>query len=164
MTNDLDELRKKVISSSQWNSVKNDKEQKINSVGTDKVQADETAAIGGTQLMKHLKAQGKDPKEQNISSAEIGQKTGSAEASAMYRRKPTWKTKAAEQNRNPDETATIHRSQTKRANAQGMNSKEQNISSAATAQKTDSAETTTCLPWHISWIGKKPRVRKRKAS
>jgi hypothetical protein len=163
MTNDLDELRKKVISSSQWNSVKNDKEQKINSVETDKVQADETAAIGGTQLMKHLKAQGKDPKEQNISSAEIGQKTGSAEASAMYRRKPTWKTKA-EQNRNPDETATIHRSQTKRANAQGMNSKEQNTSSAATAQKTDSAETTTCLPWHISWIGKKPRVRKRKAS
>ncbi|RCV41889.1 hypothetical protein SETIT_9G170800v2 [Setaria italica] len=183
MTNDLDELRKKVTSSSQWNSVKNDKEQKINSGETDKAQCsaetttmyrkkptrkteavqntnpDETAAIGGTQPMKHFKAQGKDSTEQNISSAEIGQKTGSAEASAMYRRKPTRKTKA-EQNRNPGETATIRRNQTKHAKAQGTDSKERNISSAETAQKTGSAETTTGQPWQISWIGKKPRLRK----
>ncbi|CAN6287544.1 unnamed protein product [Urochloa humidicola] len=186
ITNDLDGLRKKITSSSHWNSVKNDKEQKITSVETDEAQGsaepttmcwkkrmqkmkdakksnpDETATIGGTKPMKHAKAQGKDSKEQNISSAEIAQKIGSAETSAMHRKKPTPKTKAV-QNRNPDETATICRTQTKHAKAQGMDSKEQNTSSAETAQKTGSAETTTGQLWQLSWIGKKPRLRRRKA-
>ncbi|XP_012698113.1 WD40 repeat-containing protein HOS15 [Setaria italica] len=116
MTNDLDELRKKVTSSSQWNSVKNDKEQKINSGETDKAQC-------------------------------------SAETTTMYRKKPTRKTEAV-QNTNPDETAAIGGTQPMK------HFKAQNISSAETAQKTGSAETTTGQPWQISWIGKKPRLRK----
>ncbi|OEL36970.1 BURP domain-containing protein 12 [Dichanthelium oligosanthes] len=182
MTNDLDELRKKVTSSLKCNSVKNDKEQKINSVETDEAQCsaetntmyrkqpmrktkavqnsnpDETATIRRTLGMKHAKAL--DSKEQNISSAEIAQKIASAETTAMHRKKPMRKIKAA-QNSNPDETATRRRIQTmKHAKARGMDSKEQNISSAETAQKTGSAETTTDLGRQLSWIGKKPRVRK----
>ncbi|CAN6298578.1 unnamed protein product [Urochloa humidicola] len=129
MIHDLDELRKKITSNSQWNSVKNDKE-KINSVEADSKE--------------------KDSEEQNISSAEIAQKIGSSGTSAMHRKKPTQKTMAA-QNRNPDETATIRRTQTKHAKAQGMDSKEQNASSAGT---------TTGQLWQLSWIGKKPRRRK----
>ncbi|CAN6310208.1 unnamed protein product [Urochloa humidicola] len=116
MTHDLDELRKKITSNSQRNSVKND-EEKINSVEADKAQC-------------------------------------SAETSAMYRKKPTQKTMAA-QYRTPDETATIRTTQTKHAKAQGMDSKEQNTSSAGT---------TTGQLWQLSWIGKKLRQRKLKPS
>ncbi|RLN40398.1 hypothetical protein C2845_PM01G35290 [Panicum miliaceum] len=187
MTDDLDELRKKITRSSECNSVKDDKEQRIDSVETDKAQCsaetttmyrkkpmretkavqnsspDETATIHRNQPMKHGKAQGIDSKEQNIRSAEIGQKTGSAEATAMHRKKLMQKMKAA-QNSNPGETAKIHRTQpVKHAKVQGMGSKEQNIISAETTQKTGSAEATTGQGLQqLSWIGKKPRLRKWK--
>ena len=160
MTNDLDELRKKITSSSKCNSVKDDKEKRIDCVETDKVQCSaETATV---QPMKHAKAQGIVSKEQNIWSAEIGQHTGSAETTAMHRKKLMQKWKAA-QNSNPGETAKIHRTQPmKHAKVQGMDSKEQNIVCAETIQKTGSAETTTGQGLQLSWIGKRPRQRRWK--
>lgn len=119
MTNDLDELTKKITSSGKHNSVKNDKEQKIDPVETDKAQ-----------------------------------KIGSAETATTYRKQPMRKIKAA-QNSKPDETAIPR--------AQPVNhAKAQNISSAETVQKTGSVENTTGLGLHLSWIGRKPRLRKRK--
>ena len=146
MTNDLDELRKKITSSSKCNSVKDDKEQ----------------CSAETTTMNHAEAQGIVSKEQNIWSAEIGQNTGSAETTAMHRKKLMRKWMAA-QNSNPGETAKIHRTQPmKHAKVQGMDSKEQNIVCAETTQKTGSAETTTGQGLQLSWIGKKLRLKKWK--
>lgn len=120
MTNDLNELTKKITSSGKHSSVKNGKEQKIDSVETGR-----------------------------------GQKIGSAETATTDRKQPMRKTKAA-QNSKPNETATMQR-------AQPVNHvKAQNISSAETVQKTGSVENTTELGLHLSWIGRKPRLRKRK--
>ncbi|XP_066325380.1 WD40 repeat-containing protein HOS15-like [Miscanthus floridulus] len=120
ITNDLDELMKKITSSGKHSSVKNDKEQKIDSVETDKEQ-----------------------------------KIGSAETTTTFRKQPMRKTKAA-QNSKPDEIATMRRAEPVR------HAKAQNINSAETVQKTSSVETTTGLGCHLSWIGRKPRLRKRK--
>ncbi|KAJ1294572.1 hypothetical protein BS78_01G155200 [Paspalum vaginatum] len=114
------------------------------------------------KIMKHAKAQGIDSEKQNISSAEIAQKVGSAETSAMYRKKPMRKTEAV-QNSSPDQTATLLRTQPmKHAKTQGTDSKEQNISAAETAQEISSVKTSTGQAWQLSWIGKKPRLQKRK--
>ena len=157
MTNDLDELRKKITSSSKCNSVKDDKEKRIDCVETDKVQCS-----AETTTMNHAEAQGIVSKEQNIWSAEIGQNTGSAETTAMHRKKLMRKWMAA-QNNTPGETAKIHRTQPmKHAKVQGMDSKEQNIVCAETTQKTGSAETTTGQGLQLSWIGKKLRLKKWK--
>ncbi|CAL4934714.1 unnamed protein product [Urochloa decumbens] len=110
ITNDLDELRKKITDSSQWKSVKNDKEQ--NSVETDKAQCSAEATTTAEAMQKMKDAQ----------------------------------------NSNPEETATIGGTKPMRhAKAQGKGSKEQN---------TSSAETTCGQLWQLSWIGKKPRLRK----
>lgn len=205
MTNDVEELRKKIASSAKLEFVKNDndqidsvetdKAQKIYSVGTDSAQKigsaettrmsrkkpvpkmkavqnnnpDETAIMRRTQLMKHIlrpmkrvKAQGIDSKEQNISSAKIAQKVGSAKTSVMYKKKPMQKTKAV-QNSSPDQTAAVRRTgPMKHAKTQGTDSKEQNITAAETAQKISSVEATTGQASRLSWIGKKPRLQKRK--
>jgi len=120
MTNDLDELMKKISSSGKHSSVENDKEQKIDSVETDKAQ-----------------------------------KIDSAETTTTYRKQPMRKTKAA-QNSKPDEIATMRKAEPVK------HAKAQNINSAETLQKTGSVETTTGLGCHLSWIGRKPRLRKRK--
>lgn len=128
MTNDLDDLIKKITSTEKHNSAKNDKEQKIDSVDTDK-----------------------------------GLKIGCVETTPTYRKQSMREIKAA-QKRNPDKTAKMHRAQPKKhAKAQGIDSKEQNIGSAETAKKTGFVETTKELGWQLSWIGRKPRlIRKRK--
>lgn len=120
MTNDLDELMKKITSSGKHSSVKNDKEQKIDSVETDKER-----------------------------------KIGSPETTTTYRKQPMRKTKAA-QNSKPYEISTMRRAEPVK------HAKTQNINSAETLQNTGSVETTTGLGGNLSWIGRKPRLRKRK--
>jgi hypothetical protein len=112
------------------------------------------------ELMTKITSSGKhssvkNDKEQKIDSVETDkeQKIGSAETTTTYRKQPMRK---AAQNSKPDEIATMRRAEPVK------HAKAQNINSAETVQMTSSVETTTGLGCHLSWIGRKPRLRKRK--
>ncbi|XP_062213362.1 uncharacterized protein LOC133914250 [Phragmites australis] len=181
ITNDSDELKRKITSSVKPNSVEKDKEQKTDSVKTDKAQnidSAETATICRTPpVMQQVKAQGADAKKQKISSAEKAQKTQSVETTTRQRWQIRWiakklrtqKTKARKadtaQNSKSGDTAIICRTPPlmRQVKAQGAEAKKQKISSAETAQTTESAETTTGQRWQIQPITKKLRSQKTKA-
>jgi hypothetical protein len=78
ITNDTDELKRKIVRNMKLNSFENDKEQKTNSFKTDKeqkVSSSEHTRTRRSQPMRHERAKDIVIKEQNTNAAETAQNT-----------------------------------------------------------------------------------------